>query len=586
MTEDEQPRFRLPDLRDIRWGEFSKLRRDLRAHLREHGVLFSADDHGLCFHALALFDFDSAPAYDDHEALNEQCLHILALLDSGTDAKDVESVERCLVKELLGFRTTPGSERNHLLEEALKDLNVVERNLDEMHALPGVADYRRDPHQRPRNHESRTNVEFFKRNLDERAAITHYLVSELDDAALRRADEERHSLRHIMPLWFEPAPYPMREPRGAERLRPDRIDAWHHRVLPLPVSKGRRLGDLYTAGDKEQFYTLLHQHIPPAGIFDQLQQATKELPRLDKRKPIIDECQALYNSKLWHAFYALALTQVEGLFAEMLDVVDPLRRTPKALTDKVIALRTIAPLHERSYDYFQYVLPRSRNVFLHRGLDGRMQPGDIRLACYDLLHDLGFLVQVFEELEDPLIWLHQVIARDAKDEEINLKWLARFIATLDHVHTRLARKDQQGIDAEDEKALLAKAVDYVDRHFKANDAFEKAVLPALLKRFNSLADGLIEAVKAKTAAWQLGHVDLSANDPRVGRRDEDVTGIVDDALTVVDPHGELLTTAEQFGRITTRLDWLSEQARDSIQTTRTEHSRFISNLKRLANARE
>jgi hypothetical protein len=288
---------------------------------------------------------------------------------------------------------------------------------------------------------------------------------------------------------------------------------------------------------------------------------------------------------LWHAFYALAFTQVEGLFAEMLAVVDPFNHTPQALTDKVVALRTIEPPHEHSYDYFQYVLPRSRNVFLHRGIDERMQPNDVQLACYDLLHDMGFLVQLFEELEDPIIWLHRITAQDEVDEEINLKWLARFIATLECLHERIAKMKQRRIECEEESTLLAKADEYVNRRFKANETFEKAV-PTLLKRFTLLADALSDAVRAQTASWQAGPVDLNASDSRIGQKDEEVIGIVRSALTSVDAHDELLPTAEQIGRITKRFDWLSAKARDAIEAMRTERSRLISNLKLLANARD
>jgi len=584
MVEDAQPRLHLADLRDITGEKFNDMRRSIRSRLRDQGVLFSADYHTLLFHTLALFDFDTAPAYDDHQALNELSLHVLTLLDAYQDGQDLENVERTLVWELLGVRTTPGGERERLLKDALDDLTIVERNLEDMRQLPGVDEYVLDPHQRPRNHESRTNVEFYRRNLEERAAITRYLTFELDEAALRAADEDRYLWGRTMFQWFEAAPYPMKEPYGKVRLRFDRIDVWHHRVLPLKVSIGRRLGDLY-AEDKERFYIELHKHIPPASVFDRLERATKELPRLGKRKRIFDEFRTLFDGGLWHAFYALTFTQVEGLFAEMLAVVDPFNRTPQALTEKVIALRTIAPLHEHSYDYFQYVLPRSRNVFLHREIDERMQLNDVQLACYDLLHDMGFLVQLFEELEDPVVWLHRITAQDEVDEEINLKWLARFIATLEYLHERITKMKQRRIDSEEERTLLAKADEYANRRFKANETFED-VVPGLLKRFTSLADGLTDAVRAQTATLQGGPIDLNASDARIGQEDEVIIGIVRRTLTSVDAHDELLPTAEQIGRITKRFDWLSVRARDAIEAVRTERSRFIGNFKLLVNARD
>jgi len=112
MVEDEQPRFHLADLRDITGSEFSDVRRSIRSRLRDQGVLFSADYHALRFHTLALFDFDTAPAYDDYQALDEQSLHVLTLVGAYRDGQNLENVERTLVREVLGFRTTPGGERD------------------------------------------------------------------------------------------------------------------------------------------------------------------------------------------------------------------------------------------------------------------------------------------------------------------------------------------------------------------------------------------------------------------------------------------------------------------------------------------
>lgn len=250
MTQDNQTSLRLNELSGITMGQFKKLVDTIKTRLREQDVLFTADKHGLCYHTLALFDFGTKPSFEDNDELDRQCLALLAKLGLDTEPTSIKSPRHEVMSELLGFQTTPRSERASLLEEALCNLSLVEANLVEMKTLPGIAEFLQNPSKPPRNQDERKHVDFYKRNLDKRAAIATYLVNGLDNEALRKAGRINSQLGLLGVDWAK-----VRSSQYLQtRLRPEDIETSYHRVLPLNTSDGRELCAIYKNGEQREFY--------------------------------------------------------------------------------------------------------------------------------------------------------------------------------------------------------------------------------------------------------------------------------------------------------------------------------------------
>jgi hypothetical protein len=130
----------------------------------------------------------------------------------------------------------------------------------------------------------------------------------------------------------------------------------------------------------------------------------KDLPILNGRYQIFVELRKLFNTQRWYGFYSLALPQIEGIFAEMIQASKPSGKVTGALTDKVQQVRPFYSSSERSFDYYEYHLPNERNLFSHTG-----RVFDVKRKCKILLLDLIAIVNIFSELESPLLGLKKII---------------------------------------------------------------------------------------------------------------------------------------------------------------------------------
>lgn len=407
-----------------RIGEGKELDRyELQAVLRERigvaALLAASSDDTLAQLAREQFE-PEAPA--DTDAF---CQEVLARLDEQRECQSPVPFVRQFVRRVLGFRVPPAQKRQELLDAALLDLARLEELIAFYENLQAVVSHMGG--ERPRGQEAAMHVDFYRRCLEERDAISRYVTSGVNDEAIRRSDDVdnfRSALSGVVSLFAEVPPYRLRHPRGEEHLDFKRINRWRHRVRTLPIGRGRDLGALYESGELRAFYQELAGERPGSTLFDIIHRSVQMVPKLEERRANFDELHELYDAGRWRGFYALALPQVEGLFGEMGEIAEPRRpggpRARASLPSKVRFIRDYAEVHRQSLDYFEYLLPQERNRFSHTGrIDG-----EVELQATGVLFDLAFVCEVYTELTLPVIELLNLLANPEHDSGRDIRQLA------------------------------------------------------------------------------------------------------------------------------------------------------------------
>lgn len=381
--------------------------------------LFNPIKHEFCFYVLSRFDFTPGEIrIDDLQTIQNGCkkvLHLIGLDDEWIDQMRSRSSQNeednldLFMYYFLEFDSLPGVHRQRLRELNKIDLNDINKK---------IADYERDPFiksgDRPRNQNQRTTSDFYNRCLNERVQIKKHFKNGIDERAIQKANisDNYGGVRAIMDFWYD-RPYRLSRPKAREYFDETAIDKVSHRILELSLSKGRRLAQLYTT-NKKKFYNELNIYIPIDNELKQLISNVDWLPFIiEQRKQIFREVVELFKSKNYFGTYALALTQVEGLFTDMCRICIPGFNDYKAsLPDKVEIVRKFHDSEGRM-DYFQYHLPNLRNRFLHYGTDSNENIEDL---CHDIVYDLIEVVSIFYQLNiDANKFLRMVRKRDDAD---------------------------------------------------------------------------------------------------------------------------------------------------------------------------
>jgi hypothetical protein len=157
--------------------------------------------------------------------------------------------------------------------------------------------------------------------------------------------------------------------------------------------------------DKYQFYETYLKNRPIDQINSNIKQNISSIPLSPLRKEILKEIISLFENKSWIAFYGLAISQIEGMFYEMHDLVEE-KSKPRNLSKKVNSLRKYYNLSSSYFDYFEYKIPLLRNKFMHGVLDGSESK---RVNCYDFLTDLDFLLETTKKLNSPYLQISDIL---------------------------------------------------------------------------------------------------------------------------------------------------------------------------------
>lgn len=141
----------------------------------------------------------------------------------------------------------------------------------------------------------------------------------------------------------------------------------------------------------------------PDKMMEDLVKDIQQIPKVNERLDIFLELQNIVKSKYWYGVYGLAIPQIEGIVAELLELVGEYKGDLKSLPRKAAALRAVSPNGNFDMDYYEFYLPDKRNTFTHTGKDE-----EIKLKCLHLLLDLKHLIQTGKNLEDDFIKLNNI----------------------------------------------------------------------------------------------------------------------------------------------------------------------------------
>lgn len=468
-----------------------ELRWELRQRIGEAALARAGSYEALARLARSQFDATSSPA-----ELDAFCTAVLVKLEPAWRSSPMPGTEQ-FVRAVLGLEEPASARREALLEQALADNRHLEVLISYYEGEAAVIAYREG--RRPRNDVERTHVAFYDRCLQERADISRYLATGLDTEAIRLCSEDYRFLRHIdtfIELRY-PSPYRLRTPRGQEHLDHRRINPWRHRVRFLPIELGRELGAVYES-DPGKFYEELAHHRSTSDLLDIIDDAARRIDRLKSRQSIFAELRSLHDENLWLGFFALAIPQVEGLFAEMGDLAAPKAPLFGALPAKVKFVRRYAAVHEQNLDYFEFLVPIKRNQFSHIG-----KVEDPRLQSLEVLHDLVYVCEVYLELEAPVVELARLLKTiEASDKAIMRDWA--------HIFELLKEVDKRG-----QRADIASTL---EETLGKTFATEEAKIAAAISLSKRLEDGaLILRDHLRSYSQERLHLEVDISLPKLSR---------------------------------------------------------------------
>lgn len=322
---------------------------------------------------------------------------------------------------ILGFDTTPHNELNYLEKNTKFHLKYITDLLLRYEDEKYIQSYL-ETGKTYGSSEDKKILDFYKRCLKERNEIISYMVNGMEDRAISRANTKLGLNIGINHPYYD-FPYRSWSPYMNEFFDYQKINKVAHRCFEMPAS----LEKFYK--NKTLFYKKYFKLKPATQIFINIDFFYSHIPKTNDRKPIFDELTRLFKAKRWLAFYALAIPQVEGLFTEMLKTIKPGYKG-KSLPEKVEKLRPSYALSDAYFDYYQYIIPELRNKFAHIGFEE-----DLKLKSYDLLTDLEYIIQVYYELDHPLVKIKRIIQQRRTDEFISYIEFSQFfemISQLNH----------------------------------------------------------------------------------------------------------------------------------------------------------
>ncbi len=430
---------------DGTWGYSQKIQKLLRATLSKE-IIFHPDRYIIAFHSLRLFNFRKGTYHiDNKESVEKACLKILekfGIFKSGKLGDVFKDLQKGktdytpiyqFVKRIVGFNKLPGDILYSLEDTVKENLKELLQLIEQYEKDPIVINYNKG--EKRNEHKTKTIVDFYLRCLHERDVIVKYLINDLENRAITKAYEDDVLSAGFTWLWYEAywdKPYKWWQQRSIEFFDYKKINVCMHRLSEITLQEIPKLEVLYHV-NKVAFYRRLKKNLPPLMIFHQIRSYyIPMLSKLAERQLPFDELEKLFKSKRWIGFTALALSQVEGVFSDMLDAIYP-HKQYSSLSTKVSAVRPLYKHAERNFDYFEYHLPTLRNSFLHSGSAGGR---NFKLISLDLLYDLHYLMSVFLELNDPLIELNNILKRRHEDNITGIESLNHIFYLVDAVEKR------------------------------------------------------------------------------------------------------------------------------------------------------
>lgn len=277
----------------------------------------------------------------------------------------------------------------------------------------------------PKSHEDRVVYDYYKRCVSERIVILDYQLYGVKKRAIQKSKKLFLGFSR-----FGDKPYSFGDLFSEPHFDFRRIDRSVHRVNNLEFDYSEEMQALYDT-DRSKFYRIYFKRTPAQNHFDEFRFYLDRLPLTNSRDLIFNELIKLFKGQRWISFYALALPQVEGLFSEMCNAIDPDKQySQKSLPQKVDLVRPYHNMSKYYFDYYQYFIPIQRNRFAHTGYEE-----DFKLKSYDLLLDLSHLLKIFYELKNPLVAISKLHKQKNYEDFVTIREFSYYFDLLRNLKT-------------------------------------------------------------------------------------------------------------------------------------------------------
>lgn len=378
----------------------------------------------------------------------------------------------------LQFETSPGITVKYLEELVKQDMLEVNELIKKYETHEVIKEHL-SKNKFPKNHEGWILFDFYHRCISEQKVITEYFLTGIKERAIAKANYWGNNIKQMFAFTeqYRDRPYQYATHLSSAYFDCSKIDLIANKVSNYPVSESNRLEKIY-AGNKASFYRLLFKKEKPAQIWIEIKYYLSHLPMKNDRRPIFDELEKLFNRKYWIGFYALALSQIEGVFSEIYNILNPnSEENRKTLPAKVEYARAFHDLSYYYFDYYQYHIPRQRNKFMHYGHDK-----DFKLKSFDLLFDLRHLLKMFIELNNPFVKIKQIHIKRRFEDFINYADFGNYFKLLNDL-TKIQREEIKNEIEDFEKTFL---IEYCNAEYVCLEVTQE--LQKIINKFLNEAD--------------------------------------------------------------------------------------------------
>lgn len=363
----------------------------------------------IAFQCLKHIDFNDLNRSES--SVKEHCEKVLRLILPPFAKSLFENPIPSFLLQFLEIKTLPYSHLQSLKTEAYLDLEKVKKLLEYYEQ-----DSIKTKIENDRTHDGFVIKTFYCRTLEKQDKIQKYLIDDVKKIAIRNAK----SSLEVQEIVRSGCDYPYRDPIfttnnnwigfgiDIEKLDHRKINKLRNKTIGFEFQS-----DISSLYDYNEDINIGLSNIDHTINLETICKLVKDFPIIDARIDIFEELKFLYKEEKWYGFYALALLQIEGIFAEMKRIIIKSdENSTKTLRDKAENIRPYYENSDHFLDYYEFHLPKIRNTFSHLGKINDENNDKIkwRIECIYLILDIKFILdEIANNLKSPIIEIKNII---------------------------------------------------------------------------------------------------------------------------------------------------------------------------------
>lgn len=320
-----------------------------------------------------------------------------------SESKKHLSPKEKFLNEIIRFKDVPKKYWEYLKKNSEYHLLEMSQLVNRYLSTPFIAKNFWKEERLPSNQHERMLLDYYKRCSSEQQLILSYRYGKkIRERAIAKATKMPFNFPDTFLNLFD-FPYYSSKTYSEGYFDHEKIDKVYHRLVDTTINEEDESFIKLYSKNKRFFYSKLFKEYPAQQCFDDIKYYSQILPLSDTRKSVLNELEFLFKRKKWVSFYGIALSQIEGLFLEMTEIIGT--KGKRSLYYKINEIRDSD--RTGNLDYYQYYIPQLRNKFMHGALDGEESD---KVNSYDLLMDIRYLLKIFHELDSPLIQLKKILS--------------------------------------------------------------------------------------------------------------------------------------------------------------------------------